>query len=287
MSSTGVASPVAVRDAGGRFSDDLRAVRVVWKRELIRFSRNRTRIVTALVQPVLYLFVLGTGLSAIVRSGGHFNFRTFMFPGVVGMTILFTAMFSAISIVWDREFGFLREMLVAPVRRWALVVGKCLGGASVATIQAAIMLLLAGAVGIPYAPVMIITLLGEMILIALLMTAFGVLVASRMQRIESFQVVMQFIVLPMFFLSGAIFPLSRLPTWLAALTKFDPLTYAIDPMRRTVFEHLSVPPAVARAFDPGVSWNGWHLPLLFELALVAAAGVGLLGAAVGQFSRTE
>jgi ABC-2 type transport system permease protein len=287
MKSVVLPRPAAVRDAGGRFADDVRAVRVVWKRELIRFSRNRTRIVTALVQPILYLFVLGTGLSVIVRSGGHFNFRTFMFPGVVGMTVLFTAMFSAISIVWDREFGFLREMLVAPVRRWALVVGKCLGGATVATIQAAIMLVLAGAVGIPYAPVMIISLLGEMILIALLLTAFGVLIASRMQRIESFQVVMQFVVLPMFFLSGAIFPLSRLPSWLGALTKFDPLTYAIDPMRRTVFDHLSVPRAIVRAFNPGVSWNGWHLPILFELGLVAVAALALLAGAVAQFSRVE
>ncbi|MGH9294826.1 MAG: ABC transporter permease, partial [Acidimicrobiales bacterium] len=184
-------APVAqVREPGGRLVDDLRAAKVVWKRELIRFSRSRSRIVTSLVQPVLYLLVLGTGLSVIVK-GGHFDFRTFMFPGVVGMTLLFTAIFSAISIVWDREFGFLREMLVAPVRRWALVMGKCLGGATVATIQAAIMLALAGAVGVPYSPAMLAELLGEMVLTSIALTAFGVLVASRMSRVESFQVVMQ------------------------------------------------------------------------------------------------
>ncbi|MHB1716548.1 MAG: ABC transporter permease, partial [Acidimicrobiales bacterium] len=117
------ASVVGVRVAGGTLNDDLRAIRVVWKRELIRFSRNRIRIVTSLVQPILFLFVLGTGLSPILSGSDHFNFRTFMFPGVIGMTVLFTAIFSAISIVWDREFGFLREMLVAPVHRSALVLG--------------------------------------------------------------------------------------------------------------------------------------------------------------------
>jgi len=131
------AQPAAVRVAGGRWQDDVRAVRVVWKRELIRFGRNRLRIITSLIQPILFLFVLGTGLSAMLSHGtpvrGHVNFRTFIFPGVVAMTILFTSIFSAVSIVWDREFGFLREMLVAPVRRGALVAGKCAGGATVAT----------------------------------------------------------------------------------------------------------------------------------------------------------
>jgi ABC-2 type transport system permease protein len=172
----------ALARAEGRLGDDLRAVRIVWQRELLRFVRNRLRIVTSLVQPVLFLFVLGTGLSGIVVSSGHFDFRTFMFPGVIAMTILFTSIFSAISIVWDREFGFLREMLVAPVRRWSLVLGKCLGGATVATIQGAIMLALAGAVGVPYRPTLLIVMLGEMALTAFALTAFGVLVASRIAQ---------------------------------------------------------------------------------------------------------
>jgi ABC-2 type transport system permease protein len=142
--------------AEGRLKDDLRAMKVVWRRELIRFGRNRLRIITSLVQPVLFLFVLGTGLSSLASKGvpttGGVDFRTFMFPGVVAMTVLFTSIFSAVSIVWDREFGFLREMLVAPVRRGALMAGKCAGGATVATLQALIMLALAGLVGVPYSP---------------------------------------------------------------------------------------------------------------------------------------
>jgi ABC-2 type transport system permease protein len=173
------------------------------------------------------------------------------------MTVLFTSLFSAISIVWDREFGFLREMLVAPVRRRAIVLGKCAGGATTAVIQGAVMLLLAGLVGVHYSPTLLLTLLGEMVLVALALTALGVLVASRMSQIESFQAVMQFLVMPMLFLSGAIFPPSGLPQWLAILTKLDPLAYAVDPMRRAVFAHVHASASVERRLNAGISWGGW------------------------------
>ena len=267
---------------------DLRGVVVVWRRELIRFGRDRTRMVTSLVQPVLFLFVLGAGLSTIARTKGTgISFETFMFPGIIGMTVLFTAVFSAISIVWDREFGFLREMLVAPVGRWSLVLGKCLGGTTVATIQGAVFLAFAGTVGVPYDPLMLLAVVGEMALMAFTLTAFGVLLASRMQQMQSFQVVVQFFVMPMFFLSGAMFPLVGLPTWLTALTKLDPLSYAVDPIRRTIFAHLAVPAAVAGRLAPGMSWNGWVLPIGVELALVAFIAALLLGAAMIAFTRTE
>ena len=274
-----------VRVAGGRTSDDLRALWVVWKRELIRFRRNRLRILTSLAQPVLFLFILGTGLSSIIPTAAHFNFRTFMFAGVLGMTVLFTSIFSAISIVWDREFGFLREMLVAPVHRWTLVLGKCLGGATVATIQGAIMLALAGLVGVPYNPVMLLVLLLEMMLTAFALTAFGVMLAARISDVQSFQVVTQLFVLPMFFLSGAVFPITKLPAWLGVLSKLDPLSYAVDPLRKEVFTYLKIPPVIDRTFNPGVSWGSWHLPVYFEVALVAVAAVLMLGIAIRQFSR--
>ncbi|MHB8669277.1 MAG: ABC transporter permease [Acidimicrobiales bacterium] len=288
-SGAGPTEVFAVRVAGGTWRDDLRAVRVVWKRELIRFGRSRVRILTSLAQPILFLFVLGTGLSPIVRTGPRspVDFRTFMFPGVIAMTVLFTAIFSAVSIVWDREFGFLREMLVAPVRRGAVVVGKCAGGASVATLQGAIMLALAGLVHVPYSPVMLLVLVAEMAVTAFVLTSLGILVASRMQQVESFQVVMQLFVLPMFFLSGAVFPLRNLPAWLGALTKVDPLSYAVDPMRRVVFSHVALSPAAARALNPGMSWGGWRLPTLLELGMVAVISVVVLSIAVWQFSRPE
>ena len=280
----------AVRVAGGRWQDDVRAVAMVWRRELMRFSRNRLRIVTSLVQPILFLFVLGTGLSSLMGRGlgaGGADFRTFMFPGVVAMTVLFTAIFSSVSIVWDREFGFLREMLVAPVRRGALVVGKCAGGATVATLQALIMLALAGAVHVPYAPSLVFTLVGEMVLAAVMITALGTALASRMAQVESFQVVMQFVVLPLFFLSGALFPLRALPTWLAALTKFDPLAYVVDPMRKAVFDHVRTSPALRALFAGGITWNGWAVPIGVELGLGALMGAVFLGIAVYAFGKSD
>jgi ABC-2 type transport system permease protein len=210
-----------------------------------------------------------------------------MFPGILAMTVLFTALFSAISIVWDREFGFLREMLVAPVRRGAIVVGKCFGGATTAVIQGALMLLLAGLVDVPYSPTLFATLFGEMILIAFALTALGVLFASRMSQIESFQAVIQFLVMPMFFLSGAIFPPSGLPQWLAILTKLDPLSYAVDPMRRAVFAHVHASVALQQRLNAGVSWDGWRLPIALELGLVAGGAVVVLVLAVWQFDKAE
>jgi ABC-2 type transport system permease protein len=282
-----VAPTVAVRLAGGSVADDLRAIRTVWKRELLRFARNRVRIATSLVQPILFLFVLGTGLSPVVSTGAHLSFRTFMYPGVMAMAVLFTAIFSAISIVWDREFGFLREMLVAPVSRYALVVGKCLGGATVATFQGIVIVALAGAVGVPYDPLLLLTLVGELLLLAFALTAFGVMAAARMSQIESFQMVMQFLVLPMFFLSGAVFPLSHLPGWLRVLTRVDPVSYAVDPMRRAVFDHLHLDGAALRTLNPGITWLGWRVPTLLELVLVLVLGVAMLGVAVWEFSRPE
>jgi ABC-2 type transport system permease protein len=283
-------TPVEILPArlpGGTFADDRRAVRVVWKRELIRFRRNRLRIATSLAQPVLFLFVLGTGLSHLISRGVGFDFRTFMFPGVIAMTVLFTAIFSAVSIVWDREFGFLREMLVAPARRWAIMLGKAAGGATVATLQGLIMLALAGFVHVPYSPPLFLALIVEMALAAFMLTAFGLMLASRIQQVESFQVVIQFFVLPMFFLSGAVFPLSGLPRWLTALTKIDPLSYAVDPMRRAVFAHVSVSATVQRSLNPGMTWNGWRLPTGFELGISALLGALMLAFAIARFSKAE
>jgi ABC-2 type transport system permease protein len=282
-----LAQVAPVRVAQGTLADDWRAVKVVWKRELLRFRRNKPRIVTSLAQPILFLFVLGTGLSHLIPGGSGFDFRTFMFPGVISMTILFTAIFSAVSIVWDREFGFLREMLVAPSRLWAIMVGKAAGGSTVATMQGVIILALAGVVHVPYSPVLMLTLLGEMALAAFMLTSLGLMLASRIKQVESFQVVMQLFVLPMFFLAGAIFPLTGLPLWLAALTKIDPLAYVITPMRTAVFSHVAIPPDVAAKLNAGVTWDGWRLPSGLALAIVGVVALVLLGIAIVRFSKTE
>jgi len=279
---------IEVREAGGTLAEDLRAIGMVWRREIIRFRRNRTRMITAPVQPLLFLLVLGTGLSSFAGRSKAVDFKTFMYPGVIAMSVLFTAIFSAVSIVWDREFGFMREMLVAPIHRSSLVIGKCLGGATVATFQGCFMLVLAGLAHVPYNPVLFAILIAEMALLAFTLTALGTMVASRMTQVESFQVVMQLFVLPLFFLSGAMFPLTGLPIWLMVLTKVDPLSYAVDPMRRAVFAHLPHSQAVAaRHLNPGMTWNGHLVPTGVELLIVAVLGLAMTGLAMFQFNRPE
>ncbi|GAA3799276.1 ABC transporter permease [Sphaerisporangium flaviroseum] len=286
VTATGV---VRVHVPGRSIRHDIRAIKIVLHRELLRFVNDRTRMASTLVQPVLWLFVMGTGLSTLVSQGPSqgVDFRTFMYPGVIAMTVITTAMFSAGSIVWDREFGFLREMLVAPVSRASIVIGKCLGGGIVATVQGVIILALAGLVDVPYSPGLILLLLGEMFLASITITAFGVSLAARMKNMQSFFGIMQMAIMPMIFLSGAMFPLANLPGWLAFLTKINPLTYAVDPMRHAVFSHLNVSPQAVEALNPGVHWFGWHVPVAMELALVALMGVALVGVAIFQFRRTD
>ena len=267
---------------------DVRAMKIVWQRELIRFSQDRLRIITSLVQPFLFLFVLGTGLQSVARAGTHgVDLRTFVYPGVLCLAVMFTAMFSAASLVWDREFGFLREMMVAPVRRSSLVIGKCLGGATVAATQGLIVIALAGLVDVPYAPGLILGIFALQVLLAFTITAFGVMAAARMTQMQSFMALMQMVMMPMFFLAGALYPVSGLPRWLEVLNRVDPLTYAVDPMRRIIFSHLDISPAARRALDPGVTWFGWRVPGLVEAAVVAVIGGAMLLIAIVEFNRSE
>ena len=282
------ATPVAkVRVARRSLGHDLRAVKIVLHRELLRFVYDRTRMVSQMIQPVLYLLVLGTGLGSLVSGGGNVDLKTFIFPGVLAMSVMFTGMFSAASIVWDREFGFLREMLVAPVSRTAIVVGKVLGGAVVATFQGLVILALAGLAGVPYDPGMLVMLVVLMFAGAFTITAFGVVLAARIKKMQSFFGIMQMAMMPMLFLSGAMFPLSGLPGWLSVLTRVNPLTYAVDPLRHEVFAHISADARLKARFNPGVTWFGWHVPPVLEVGLVLALGVVLLGAAIAQFRRTD
>jgi ABC-2 type transport system permease protein len=279
-------APVRLAASGPRHA--LRAVKVVWQREMIRFGRDRGRLISGLAQPLLLLFVLGTGLSGLVRaSTGGVAFTTFLFPGILATSTLFTAIFAGISIVWDREFGFLREMLVAPVPRTAILLGKCFGGATVATLQAVILLLLAGLVGVPYDPVMMLTLVALLFLTALTITAFGLMISARIKRFQAVMPIMQLVLTPMMFLSGSMFPLSGLPAWLAVLTRINPLTYAVEPMRHVVFSRLDLDEATLRTLDPGITWNGWLVPLWLQVLMVAALGLGMLGVAAAQFRRTD
>jgi ABC-2 type transport system permease protein len=282
------ADVIRVRVPPRSFRSELRAIKIVWRRELIRFINDRMRIATSLVQPLLFLFVLGSGLQRLSSAGTHgVDLKTFIFPGVLCISVMFTAMFSAASIVWDREFGFLREMMVAPVRRSSIVIGKALGGATVASFQGVILICLAGLVHVPYDPLLLVGIFAIQLLLAFTITAFGLMVAVRIKQMQSFMGVMQMIVMPMFFISGALFPVSGLPGWLSVLNRIDPLTYAVDPMRHLVFNHLDIGARARHVLDPGVTWWGWHVPALLEVAMVLLLGIGLLAIAIWEFSATE
>lgn len=283
-------SAVGARGAGQAetvLRDEARTTAMVWLRELIRFERTRTRILSGLIQPVLFLIVMGYGMGGLVGSTDGFNFKKFVFPGILAMSVVTTAIFSGMSIVWDREFGFLREMLVAPTSRASLALGKTAGGATVAAIQGTIMLILAPLVGVSLTAILVLEIIGLELLMAIALTAFGVFVATHIERMEGFQVVMQMLLFPMIFLSGALFPLNRLPGWLSVITHINPLTYAVAPLRQVVFAAQHMPAAASRRFPATVSLFGYTLSIGVELAIVVAFIAIFIALAIRGFSRTE
>jgi ABC-2 type transport system permease protein len=267
--------------------DEARTAGMVWLRELIRFERTRTRILSGLIQPVLFLVVLGYGMGGLVGTTAGFDFKKFMFPGIMAMSVVTTAIFSGMSIVWDREFGFLREMLVAPTSRASLALGKTAGGATVAAAQGTIMLILAPLVGVHLTPLLVLEIIGLELLMAIALTAFGVFVATRIQKMEGFQVVMQLLLFPMIFLSGALFPLNGLPGWLKILTHINPLTYAVAPLRQVVFAAQNMPAAARKRFPASVELFGHTLSIGTEIAIVVVFACVFIALAIRGFSRTE
>jgi len=262
----------------GYLRRSLRAIRMVWVRDLIRLRRTPTRIVTGVAQPLLFLFVLGAGLENLIGSqrAGGVDYQQYLFPGILAMSVLTSSLFSAIAIVWDREFGFMREMLVAPVSRSALVLGKALGGGTVAVVQGLILVVVAPLVGVDLTVGRFFAMVGFLLLLAFALTAFGIVVASRMQRMESFQMVMALVLQPMLFLSGAIFPLVALPSWLGVVTRLNPATYGVDAIRRVVLPNV----APLTIFD-------WTVPLWADALITIAFGSAMLTLAVRLFAHTD
>ena len=286
--SAAVTDVIAVRVPERSWRSEARAVRAVWWRDLIRWSDDPVRIVMALIQPLLFLFVLAPGLQTLsAASTDGVDLTTFMFPGALIMAIWFSAMISAAGLVMDRELGFLREMMVAPVRRSSILVGRCLGGTTVAATQGVILLAVAGLAHVPYDPVLLLGIFGLQLLIAFTVTALGLMVATTVKQAQTFNVVMQVLLFPTIFLSGAMYPVSDLPTWLGVLNRLNPLTYAVDAMRRLVFDHLDVSDAARRTLAPGVTWWGWPVPTLLEVGIVLALGLAMLAVAIFRFTRTE
>ncbi|MDI6729055.1 MAG: ABC transporter permease [Thermodesulfovibrionales bacterium] len=214
---------------------DLNSVYVIVAREFIKFVRERGRLVSTLARPLLWLFLVGGGMSRMVSPDMGIPYMQFIFPGIIGMTILFSSIFSSISIIWDKEFGFMKEMLVAPVSRFSIVIGKALSGTVVSTLQALIILLLFPVIGLQLSIIQIFLILGISIILSFCLSSLGILIATFYESFESFSVIMNFIVMPMFFLSGAMYPVKLLPHVLSFLTKINPLTYGIDALKYMVF----------------------------------------------------
>lgn len=252
----------------------------IWSRDIIRFSRNRGRIVASMATPVLFLFVFGGGLGPAMApmAGGNLSFEQFMFPGVIAMTVLFTAIFAAVSIVWDREFGFLKEVMVAPVSRRVVALGKVAGGSTLAMFQGLLILLLAPLLGIELTFEQAIYLLLLMLLLAAVMSALGILVAARQRSMEGFQVIMNFIMLPMLFLSGAFFPLTGVPVWMETLSRINPVSYGVDPLRQVALRE-SVPEMFLDAMR-------LH-PIAVDVVVMLAFGVLFLVPAIWLFSKQD
>jgi ABC-2 type transport system permease protein len=219
---------------------ELIGIYTVWLRDIKRYFRDRPRIIGSFAQPILFLFVLGTGIASsfsVFGGGGGGDFLNFMFPGIVGMTVLFTSFFSAMSIVWDREFGFLREVLVAPISRTSIVVGKLLGGSTIAMIQGSIILLFSPLLKIPITFVIFFKVLAIMFLVAMTISTMGIVLASVIKSMQAFQVITNFLLMPMFFLSGALFPLNSTVRWMNVVSKINPLSYGIDAMRTMILNN--------------------------------------------------
>ena len=209
---------------------DFDAIRMIWMRDIIRHFRDKVRLLGSITRPVLWLLIMGTGLRAAFNVHG-IVYTHFIFPGIIAMNLIFAAMQSTISIIWDREFGFLREILVAPIPRASIALGKALSGSTVAFIEGLFVLLFAPFIKISIPFFNLLMLLPLMFLIAFVCTSLGIVIAARMTSFEGFGVISNFVIMPMFFLSGAMFPIDNLPRWINFIVRLNPLTYGVDYMR--------------------------------------------------------
>jgi len=221
---------------------ELEAVYVIWLREVKKYFRAKERIISSLAMPLLLFFVFSIGLGPSIQfTGLNINYTSFLAPGIIAMTLLFTSIFSGVSIIWDREFGFLKEMLVAPISRLSIVVGKSLGGATTAFIQGIIIIALSILMGINFSFSSVLILIPLMLVISLGFVALGVTIASLMDTMEGFQMIMNLLVQPMFFLSGAFFPVNNLPQWLKYIVYVNPMTHGVEVLRYVVTGFSSIP----------------------------------------------
>jgi ABC-2 type transport system permease protein len=250
---------------------ELRGIYTLWNREVLRFIRERTRLISSVITPILWLVIFGTGLGLSMGSHTGFNYQQFIFPGIIGQTLLFTAMFMGISVIWDRQFGFMKEILVAPISRLSIYIGKMLGVGTGAMIQGIIVFALGFLIGIPITAAMFLEVLPLMVLITIGLVCIGLVIASILNSLENFGAIMTFVNMPMFFLSGALFPVATLPSWLSWVFYLNPLTYDVDALR---------------AITMGSQWQT-IFPFWQELVIIVVFDAAMIVIGSYLFSRTK
>lgn len=261
--------------------NSLRGMYTIWYRDVLRFWHDRMRMVGSLTFPLLFLFVFGGGLSSRLGFlGPGIDFAKFMFPGIIGMTVLMSSFMAGVSLVWDREFGFLKEVLVAPISRTSVAAGKALGTATVALLQGMVILLFAPLIGVTLSFWTVVALIPLMLLLSISMGSLGILLATRIRSMEAFQAVMQMLMFPMVFLSGVFFPLEGLPGWMNVMVKLNPATYGIAPIRQVM---LGGSPDLTYT----ISLFGHTMSLWNNIAIVAAFGAIMILLAVWSFNSQE
>ena len=271
--------------------DIVRGMWVISYRELLRFIQERSRLLSSFAMPLLFLVIFGAGFNRIVGTlTPGVNFIQFMYPGIIAMTVLTNSVMSGLSVVWDREFGFLKEILVAPLGRSGIVLGKAAGSATVSVIQGIIMLVLAPLLGVSLSPMLVLMLIPMLIVISVSLSGLGVLIASRMRSQQGFHIIVQLIVFPLIFLSGVFFPVNSVPAWLEVISKINPLTYGVDAIRQLFLGNVAAAmngAVVQGNAAIGVTIFGHTMTVLEDMLVVVVFGAVVLSFAAWAFSKQE
>ena len=253
--------------------NNLLGIYIIWYRDLLRFWQDKMRMVTSVIFPLLFLFVFGSGLSSRMGMlGEDIDFAQFMFPGVIGMSVLMSSFMGGVSVVWDREFGFLKEVLIAPINRASVTIGKALGSSTIAMIQGIIILLFAPLIGVTLSVKTVLLLLPLMLLLSISISSMGILLATRIRSMEAFQAVTQMLMFPMMFLSGIFFPVQGLPSWMNVLVKINPATYGIAPIRQVMLGGGPESPFTITILGHAMSvWDNVIVTAVFGIVMVLLA----------------
>ncbi|TLS36533.1 ABC transporter permease [Pseudalkalibacillus caeni] len=269
----------------------------IWQRDVIKFFRDRPRLIGSFAMPFMFLILFGSGMSGAMSAmlGGSnqagpladFDFVEFMFPGIIGMTVFNTAIFSALSVVQDKEFGYMREILVSPISRVSIAIGKVLGGSTVAVFQGLMMLIFVPFIGVSLSFGMVLELIPVMFLVAFTISSLGLLISSSLKTTQSFQMVIQVLIFPMLFLSGALFPLNGMPSWMNFIVKINPLTYSVDMFKKVILQPEQMAPALRQAMGLDLSIFNHVITFLEEILVVGVLGAIFVIAATIKFSNSE